>query len=59
VHLDGGLFNSILDQEVGYLAPLVTLELDDLTHLFVVNKGAIAGKFLEQVDERPDQRGYD
>lgn len=52
VHLDGRLFNPVFDQEVRNLATLVTLKLDDLTHLLVVNKGAVAGKFLA-IDQSP------
>lgn len=46
VHLDGGLLNSIADQEGRDLGALITLELDYLAHLLVFNESAIAGEFL-------------
>lgn len=47
VQLDGVLRDSFFCQEVGDLYPLITLQLDDLTHLLVVDEGAIAGEFLD------------
>ena len=46
MYLDSRFFDTILDEEIGDLAALVSLELDDLTHLLVVNESAIAGEFL-------------
>lgn len=46
VYLDSRFFDAILNEEVGNLATLVSLELYDLTQLLVVNEGAVAGKFL-------------
>jgi hypothetical protein len=46
VHLDSRFFDAILDEESGNLATLVSLELNDLTQFLVVNKSAVAGKFL-------------
>jgi hypothetical protein len=44
--LDRGLGDTLFYEERGYLGPLVTLELDDLTHLVIVDKSAIASEFL-------------
>ena len=46
MHLDGRFFDAVLNEEIGDLATLVSLELDDLTQFLVVNESAIAGKFL-------------
>jgi len=46
VHLYRGLVQSIFRQERGNLDALIALELDDLPHLLVVDKGAVAGEFL-------------
>jgi hypothetical protein len=46
VHLDSGLFNPVLGEERRDLDTLITLQLDDLPHLLVVDKGAVAGEFL-------------
>ena len=46
MQLDGVLGDTLLGQEVLNLNPLVTLELDDLASLLVLNKGAIASEFL-------------
>ena len=46
VHLDRGPRDSLFDKEVGNLGALVSLELDDLTGLFVVDKCAVASEFL-------------
>jgi len=46
VQLDGGLRDTLFREEGGYLETLITLKLDDLTHLLVFNEGTIAGKFL-------------
>lgn len=47
VHLDVGLRgDTFLNDESSNLLTLVTLELDNLTKLFVVNNGTVACKFL-------------
>jgi len=46
VHLDGGFVQSFFDKECGNLGALVSLKLDNLTHLVVVDKSAVAGEFL-------------
>lgn len=46
VHLDGGPGDTFFSKEGEYLGPLITLELDDLAHLFVLDEGAVAGEFL-------------
>jgi hypothetical protein len=46
MHLDGRSLNSILGQEGGDLGALISLKLDDLSHLLIVDEGAIAGEFL-------------
>jgi len=43
---DGRFLDPIVREEGGDLDTLVPLELDNLTHLLVVNKCAVAGKFL-------------
>lgn len=47
VQLYGVLRNAIFREEIGDLEPLITLKLDDLTHLLVFNESAVAGKFLK------------
>lgn len=49
VHLDGGPGDTFFSKEGEYLGPLITLELDDLAHLFVLDEGAVAGEFLKRV----------
>jgi hypothetical protein len=46
MELDRGLGNTLLREECGYLSPLVTLELDYLAHLLVVDEGAVASELL-------------
>ena len=46
VNLDSRLRDPFLGEEIRYLESLITLELDDLTHLLVVDEGAVAGEFL-------------
>jgi len=46
MHLDGGFLQAILDEEGGDLGALVSLELDDLAHLLIIDKSTIASKFL-------------
>lgn len=49
MHLDGGFLHSVLDKERGDLGTLVSLQLDYLAHLFVVNNSAIASEFLHNI----------
>lgn len=46
MQLDGLLVNAVLGEEIGDLESLIALELDDLAHLLILDKGAVAGKFL-------------
>lgn len=46
MQLDVSLRDSLFRKEVGDLDSLITLKLDDLTHLLVVNESAVASKFL-------------
>jgi hypothetical protein len=46
VQLDGVLGDTLFREEIRYLETLITLKLDDLTHLLVFNEGTIAGEFL-------------
>jgi hypothetical protein len=46
VQLNGVARDALLGEEVGHLRALITLELDNLAHLFVVDESAVAGKFL-------------
>lgn len=48
VQLDGVLRYSLFGEEGGDLEPMVTLELDDLSHLFVLDERTITGKFLDK-----------
>jgi hypothetical protein len=54
VQLDGGLGDPFLREEVGDLEPLITLKLNDLTHLLVVDESAVAGEFLKCSDAVSD-----
>lgn len=47
MQLDGVLRDSFFCQEIGDLYPLITLQLDDLAHLLVVDEGTIASEFLD------------
>jgi hypothetical protein len=59
MELDRGLGNTLLREECGYLSPLVTLELDDLTHLLVVDEGAVASELLVAgLSARKHRAGY-
>jgi hypothetical protein len=49
MHLDGGFFQTILDEEGGDLGTLVSLELDDLSHFLIVDKSAVASEFLARL----------
>ena len=44
--LDSLFFDTFLDQDFQNLLPLISLELDNFTHLLVVYDRAIAGEFL-------------
>ena len=46
MHLDGGFIQAVFDEEGGDLGTLVSLELDDLAHFLIVDKSAVASKFL-------------
>lgn len=46
VNTEVSLGNSFLDEESGDLLSLITLKLNDLTELFVVNESSVASKFL-------------
>ena len=46
MQLDGVLRDTLLGQEVLNLDPLITLELDDLASLLVLNDGTVASEFL-------------
>jgi len=48
MQLDGVPRDALFDEEVGNLDPLVTLKLNDLTHLRIVNEVAVASKLLQQ-----------
>lgn len=47
MQLDSGPWDPLFSEEVGDLDPLITLELDNLAHLLVVDEGSVAGKFLQ------------
>ena len=49
MHLDGGFLQTILDEEVGDLGTLVSLELNDLAHFLIVDKSTVASEFLWRV----------
>jgi len=54
MQLDGVLGDTLLGQEVLYLDPLVTLELDDLASLLIFDEGTVASEFLlECLEEFP------
>lgn len=46
MNLDSRFLNPIFGQEGRDLGTLISLELDDLTHLFVINEGSVASEFL-------------
>lgn len=46
MHFDEGFSNAVLYEEVGDLGTLVSLQLDDLAFLGIVDNIAIASKFL-------------
>lgn len=49
MHLNNGLFHAIIDEETSDLGTLVSLELDDLAHFFIVDKSAVASEFLSSL----------
>jgi len=55
VEFDRGLGDALVSQEVGYLEPLIALELNDLAKFFVVNKSTVACKILRK-SSSPCQR---
>jgi hypothetical protein len=55
VHLDGGFLQTILDKEGGDLGTLISLELDDLAHFLIVDKSAVASKFLSKLIKLMDR----
>ena len=46
MNLDRVLGNALLDEECGDLQPLITLELDDLASLLIIDEGSVASEFL-------------
>ena len=46
VNLDSALGNALLGEELRNLYTLITLELDDLAGLLIIDEGTVAGKFL-------------
>jgi hypothetical protein len=53
VHFDDVPRDTLLSEEGGYFDPLITLQLDNLTHLLVVNEGAVTGEFLRRNVSHP------
>jgi len=49
MHLDGGFLQAILDEEGGDLGTLVSLKLDDLAHLLIVDECTVASEFLRRL----------
>lgn len=52
MNLDSRFLNPIFDEEGGDLGTLISLELDDLTHLLVVNERSIACEFLSTASDK-------
>lgn len=48
MQLDSVPRDTLFDEEVRNLDPLVTLKLNDLTHLRIVNEVTVASKLLQQ-----------
>ena len=48
VEFDRGLGDALVGQEIGYLEPLIALELNDLAKFFVVDKSTVACKILQK-----------
>lgn len=46
MQLDGVLRNALLREEFDNLEPLITLQLDDLTHFLVVDECTVTSKLL-------------
>jgi hypothetical protein len=46
VQLDGVLRNALLREEFDNLEPLITLQLDDLTHFLVIDECTVTSKLL-------------
>ena len=51
MQLNGVLGDTLLGQEVLNLDPLVTLELDDLASLLILDEGTVASEFLSDRTE--------
>ncbi len=49
MHLYSGLVHSVIDQERRDLGTLVSLELNDLAHLLVIDDSTVAGEFLDRL----------
>ena len=49
VNLDGSPRDAFFNQKSRDLCTLISLKLDDLTSLFVVNKSTVACEFLELI----------
>lgn len=49
VYLYGGLGDALLSEELRNLHTLITLELDDLTGLLILDESAVASKFLGEI----------
>ena len=45
MHLDGGFFHVIVDEEAKDLAALVSLKLDDLAHFIILDNSTVASEF--------------
>ena len=55
MHLDGGLLQTIVDEEGGDLGTLISLELDDLAHFLIVDKSTVASEFLPRLIKLRDR----
>ena len=53
VDLDGTLRDALLGEELRNLYTLITLKLDDLTSLLIIDEGTVAGKFLDDINGQP------
>ena len=49
MNLDRVLGDALLNEECGDLQPLITLELDDLAGLLIINESTVASEFLTMV----------
>lgn len=52
MQLDGLLVYSVLGEEIGDLESLIALQLDDLTHLLILDKSTVARKFLRKKSQQ-------